>query len=117
VVAVFLVKDMIVSGGENVYSAEVEVAIGSHPAVLESAVFGVPDERWGERVHAVIRLQAGKCVAEEELSAHCAGLIASYKRPRSYTFTYEPLPVSGAGKILKTELRKPYWEGSKRQIN
>lgn len=111
------VKDMIVSGGENVYSSEVENALASHPAVLECAVFGVPDERWGERVHAVVRPRASNQVSESELSEHCTALIASYKRPRSYTFTAEPLPLSGAGKVLKTELRKPFWERTGRRIN
>lgn len=111
------VKDMIVSGGENVYSAEVENALSRHPAVLECAVIGVPDEKWGERVHAIVRLRDGMDVKEADLSAHCHDLIADYKRPRSYLFRHEPLPLSGAGKILKTELRRPYWEGQDRKIS
>lgn len=109
------VKDMIVSGGENVYSAEVENALYQHPAVAECAVIGVPDDKWGERVHAVIRLRAGMSAGEAELTQHCQPLIATYKRPRSFEFRTEPLPLSGAGKILKTELRKRYW-GEGRQV-
>jgi long-chain acyl-CoA synthetase len=111
------VKDMIVSGGENVYSAEVENALARHPAVLECAVIGVPDERWGERVHAVIRFRPGSSATEEELTAHCTALIAGYKRPRSFAFQAEPLPLSGAGKILKSELRKRYWGETGRAVN
>ncbi len=110
------VKDMIVSGGENVYSAEVENALSRHPAVLECAVIGVPDETWGERVHAIVRLRDGMEACEADLSAHCRDLIADYKRPRSYAFRTEALPLSGAGKILKTELRRPYWDGHDRNV-
>ena len=110
------VKDMIVSGGENVYSAEVENALHQHAAVAECAVIGVPDETWGERVHAVVRLKPGQAVDETALTTHCTALIATYKRPRSYEFRVEPLPLSGAGKILKTELRRPFWEGATRSI-
>ena len=110
------VKDMIVSGGENVYSAEVENALSQHPSILECAVIGVPDEKWGEAVHAIVRLRDGHSLSEDELTAHCGELIATYKRPRSYTFRNEPLPLSAAGKILKNELRKPYWQGQERRI-
>ncbi|MEJ8825865.1 long-chain-fatty-acid--CoA ligase [Variovorax humicola] len=109
-------KDMIVSGGENVYSAEVENALSRHPAVLECAVIGVPHEKWGEAVHAELRLRDGFEVDEEALLAHCGELIAGYKRPRSFNFRKDPLPLSAAGKILKNELRKPYWEGQGRSI-
>ncbi|MDM0114043.1 long-chain-fatty-acid--CoA ligase [Variovorax sp. J22R133] len=109
-------KDMIVSGGENVYSAEVENALSRHPAVLECAVIGIPHEKWGEAVHAEVRLRDGQEIDEEALSAHCAELIAGYKRPRSFNFRKDPLPLSAAGKILKNELRKPYWEGQARSI-
>jgi long-chain acyl-CoA synthetase len=111
------VKDMIVSGGENVYSAEVENALARHAAILECAVIGVPDERWGERVHAVVRFRPGVTVAEDELIAHCTALIAGYKRPRSFEIRESPLPLSAAGKILKTELRKAYWGPSGRSVN
>ncbi len=111
------VKDMIVSGGENVYSAEVEAALYDHPAVAECAVIGVPDDKWGERVHAVVRLKAGMAATEAALIATCHAQIAGYKCPRSVTIREEPLPLSGAGKILKTELRKPYWDGREKRVN
>jgi long-chain acyl-CoA synthetase len=111
------VKDMIVSGGENVYSAEVENALAQHPAILECAVIGVPDDRWGERVHAVLRFRPGNVATEEELTVHCNRLIANYKRPRSFEFRKEPLPLSGAGKILKVELRKQHWGSTGRAVN
>lgn len=117
---IFLVdrtKDMIVTGGENVYSVEVESALYEHPAVLEAAVIGVPDDQWGEAVHAVIFLKPGKRANDEELIHHCHGLIANYKCPKSVSFSEKELPKSGAGKILKRDLRKPYWEGRERQIN
>ncbi len=110
-------KDMIISGGENVYSAEVENALYKHPDVAECAVIGVPDDRWGERVHAVVRLKAGATPDEAALSEHCKALIAGYKRPRSFEFRTEPLPLSGAGKILKNELRKPWWEGQAKGVH
>ncbi|HZD25422.1 MAG TPA: long-chain-fatty-acid--CoA ligase [Alphaproteobacteria bacterium] len=110
-------KDMIISGGENVYSAEVENAIYQHPAVAECAVIGIPHEKWGEQVHAVVRLKEGEKLDEAGLIAHCHELIAGYKCPRSVTFRDEPLPLSGAGKILKTELRKPYWQGQEKQVH
>jgi acyl-CoA synthetase (AMP-forming)/AMP-acid ligase II len=110
-------KDMIISGGENVYSAEVEQALYQHPAVAECAVIGVPDPHWGERVHAVVRLKAGASPTAEAIIAHCQTLIAHYKCPREVAFRAEPLPLSGAGKILKTELRRPYWEGEERKVN
>jgi long-chain acyl-CoA synthetase len=110
-------KDMIVSGGENVYSAEVEEALYNHQAVAECAVIGVPDDTWGERVHAIVRLKAGASVTERELIDACHTRIANYKCPRSVTLQTEPLPVSGAGKILKATLRKPYWEGREKKVN
>ena len=111
------VKDMIVSGGENVYSAETEEALYSHHAVAECAVIGVPDDQWGERVHAIVRLKPGMTAMAEELIAHSHTLIARYKCPRTVDLREEPLPLSGAGKILKTELRKPFWEGKDKQVN
>jgi long-chain acyl-CoA synthetase len=101
-------KDMIISGGENVYSAETENAIYQHPAVAMCAVVGVPHPEWGEQVHAVILLKEGCEVTAEEMQAHCRSLIAGYKCPRSIEFTREPLPVSGVGKILKRALRDRY---------
>ena len=102
-------KDMIVTGGENVYSTEVEELLYRHPAVLEAAVFGIPDARWGEAVHAVV--VARQEVAEADLLGHCRGAIADYKLPKRIEVSTEPLPKSGAGKILKRELRAPYWAG------
>ena len=100
------IKDMIITGGENVYSAEVENAIYQHPAVAMCAVIGVPDQQWGERVHAVVALKPGQAAAESDIVAHCRQLIAGYKCPRTVTLRSEPLPLSGAGKVLKTVLRK-----------
>ena len=102
-------KDMIVSGGENVYSTEVEEVLYRHPAVLEAAVFGIPDCRWGEAVQAVVVARAQ--VDESELLAHCRGLIADYKVPKRIELRSRPLPKSAAGKLLKRELRAPYWAG------
>jgi len=110
-------KDMIISGGENVYSTEVENALYQHPDVAQCAVIGVPDDKWGERVHAVVVPRAGSAPTPESLMTHCRKLIADYKCPRSVSFREEPLPLSGAGKILKTDLRKPFWEGRSRQVN
>ena len=98
-------KDMIISGGENVFSVEVEGAIYQHPDVQETAVIGVPSERWGEAVHAVVVPKAGATPTEQAIIEHCRGVIADYKLPRSVEIRSEPLPVSGAGKILKTTLR------------
>ena len=100
-------KDMIVSGGENVYSVEVENALYSHPAVVEAAVFGVPHPRFGEAVHAVVTVRSE--VPDEDLVAHCRTLIAGYKVPRGIEQRREPLPKSGAGKILKRQLRDVWW--------
>lgn len=110
-------KDMIVSGGENVYSTEVETAIYAHAAVLEAAAIGIPHPEWGEAVHAVVTLKPGQSVSEEELIAHCKELIAGFKCPKSITFHDGELPKSGAGKILKRDLREPYWEGEERRIH
>jgi long-chain acyl-CoA synthetase len=110
-------KDMIISGGENVYSAEVEDAIHRHGAVAEAAVIGVPDDTWGERVHAIVRLKDGASADADEIIAHCHGLIAGFKCPRGVDFRDAPMPLSGAGKILKTELRQPYWEGRDKQVS
>jgi acyl-CoA synthetase (AMP-forming)/AMP-acid ligase II len=110
------IKDMIVSGGENVYSAEVENALAAHPGVAACAVIGVPDEQWGERVHAVVVRAPGATATEDELRDHVRALIASYKTPRSVEFV-EALPLSGAGKVLKRELRAPYWAAQARGVS
>lgn len=117
------VKDMIVSGGENVYSAEVENALAQHPAVAISAVIGIPSEQWGEAVHAVVVLKPNMTQdigdnekLSKELIEHCRQVIAGYKCPRSVEFR-NALPMTGAGKIQKVELRKPFWEGKDRAVN
>jgi long-chain acyl-CoA synthetase len=111
------VKDMIVTGGENVYSVEVENAIASHPAVAQVAVIGVPSEKWGEAVHAIIVLREGHATDDDEIIAHCREWIAGFKVPKSVEFRAEPLPLSGAMKVLKRDLRAPYWEGRDRAVN
>ncbi len=111
------VKDMIVTGGENVYSTEVENAIASHPAVLQVAVIGIPSEKWGEAVHAIVVLRDGATVTAEEIIDHARDAIAGYKLPKSVEFRAEPLPLSGAMKVLKKDLRAPYWEGRERKVN
>jgi len=111
------VKDMIVTGGENVYSAEVENALARHPAVAQVAVIGIPSEQWGEAVHAVIVLQEGATATEDELKAWCRERIAGFKVPKSFEFRDEALPLSGAMKVLKRELRAPYWAGRERTVN
>ena len=98
-------KDMIVSGGENVFCGEVENAVAEHPEVIACAVIGVPDEKWGERVHAVVMVGDGATLSETSLREHCKNLIAGYKCPRSATFTTDPLPLSAVGKVRKDLLR------------
>jgi long-chain acyl-CoA synthetase len=111
------VKDMIITGGENVYSAEVEAAIYQHPAVAVCAVIGIPDEEWGEKVHAIVIPREGESLTADAILAHCRTLIAGYKCPKTVEIRRDPLPMSGAGKILKRELRAPYWQDEKRQIH
>jgi len=111
-------KDMIVSGGENVYSTEVEEVLYRHPAVLEAAVFGVPDEKWGEAVYAAVHLRPGtQGVSPEDLVAFCRGSLAGYKVPKGIDLHEEALPKSGPGKFLKRKLRDPYWAGRERAVN
>ena len=109
------VKDMIVTGGENVYSVEVENAIASHPGVAQVAVIGIPHDVWGEQVHAIVVASAGTTLTAGDVQAHARLSIAGYKVPKSVEFTTVPLPLSGAFKVLKRELRKPYWEKSDHQ--
>ena len=111
------VKDMIVSGGENVFTGEVENSMISHPAVQDVAVIGIPDDEWGEAVLAIVILNGGAKVSEKELIDHCRAAIAGYKCPKVVAFRSDPFPLSGAGKVLKTELRKPYWQGKSRSVN
>ncbi|MEE4300545.1 MAG: long-chain fatty acid--CoA ligase [Pseudomonadales bacterium] len=111
------IKDMIVSGGENVYSAEVEDAIHLHPAVAECAVIGIPDEQWGEAVHAVVVPKPGAALTADAVIEHCRRRIAGYKCPRSVEIRDGELPKSGPGKILKTDLRRPFWDSRDRAVN
>ena len=111
------VKDMIVTGAENVYSIEVENALGLHEAVAQVAVIGIPHEKWGEAVHAIVVLHPDKSATEEELIIHAREHIAGFKIPKSIEFRTEPLPLSGAMKVLKRDLRAPYWEGKGRGVN
>jgi long-chain acyl-CoA synthetase len=110
------VKDMIVTGGENVYSAEVESALSTHPSVAQVAVIGIPDDVWGEKVHAIVVPGPGARVSQEEIIAHARASIAGYKVPKSVELRAEPLPLSGAMKVLKRDLRAPYWEGREKAI-
>ncbi len=110
------VKDMIISGGENVYPAEVENALHAHPAVREAAVIGVPDEKWGEAVKACVVLKPGESLTEAEVIAHARRHIAGYKCPKSVDFI-PALPRNPSGKVLRRELRAPYWEGKDRAVN
>lgn len=110
------VKDMIITGGENVYSVDVERALYEHPAVRECAVVGIPDPVWVEAVHAIVVLEPGAQVDRAALDAHCRTLIAGYKCPRSYSFVEGPLPTTPVGKIRKNMLRDPFWEGHERRI-
>ena len=118
---VFLVdrsKDMIVSGGENVYCTEVEEILYKHEAVLEAAVYGVPDDKWGEAVHATVVPRAEHSnVSPDTLIEFCREHIAGYKVPKGIEIRQDPLPKSGPGKVLKRELRAPFWEGSDRAVN
>lgn len=110
------VKDMIISGGENVFSAEVESVLSTYLAIQDVAVIGIPDDKWGESVHAIVILKPDQSVTEQDIIDHCKEQIAGYKCPRSVEFRTEPFPVSAAGKTLKVEMRKPYWADVSRKI-
>jgi len=110
-------KDMIVTGGENVYSGEVEAVIYEHPAVREAAVFGIPDRQWGELVMACVVLKSGETLTADELIAHCRRSLANYKTPRRVEFFDTELPKSGSGKILKKVLRERFWSGQERAVS
>lgn len=110
-------KDMIISGGENIYSAEVESAISTLDGVAEVAVIGIPDDKWGEAVHAIVVPRAGRTLTADDVIRHCHTLIAGYKCPKGVTIRAESLPLSGAGKVLKTNLREPYWRGREKRVN
>ncbi len=109
-------KDIIISGGENIASVEIEKAIQDHPAVFEVVVIGVPDEKWGEVSKALVVLKAGQEASDVELIAHVKGILASYKAPKSVDFVSE-FPKGGTGKILKQELKKEYWAGLDKKVN
>jgi long-chain acyl-CoA synthetase len=110
-------KDMIISGGENVYSTEVENAIYKHPTVRECAVIGIPDDVWGEAVHAVVVPHQGEKPSADDIIRHCHTLIAGYKCPRSVEITTVPLPTSPTGKITKNVLRERFWSGNERNVH
>jgi acyl-CoA synthetase (AMP-forming)/AMP-acid ligase II len=106
---------MIISGGVNIYPAEIEAVLTAHPAVADVAVIGVPDEHWGESVKAVVELRPPASATSEELIAFCGERLAAYKKPRSVDFVAE-LPRNPTGKLLKTHIREPYWKGIGRKI-
>jgi fatty-acyl-CoA synthase/long-chain acyl-CoA synthetase len=108
-------RDMIISAGVNIYPAEIEDALHRHPDVLDAAVFGVPDDEWGERVHAALHVRPGATVTCEEIIAFCRRHIADYKVPREVSF-HEVFPRDAAGKLLKRQLREPYWAGRASRI-
>jgi Acyl-CoA synthetases (AMP-forming)/AMP-acid ligases II len=108
-------KDVIVSGGENVYTREVEDALHDHEAVLEVAVVGIPSPKWGEAVHAVVVLRKGASAGPDELIAHCRERLAAYKAPKSVEIV-DDLPKNASGKILKREVRAAYWRGADRAV-
>jgi len=107
--------DMIISGGVNIYPAEVEAVLHAHPAVMDAAVIGVPDAKWGESVKAVVQLRPGAATSEDQLVAFCAERLAGYKKPRTVDFVDE-LPRDAAGKLLKRAIREPYWAATGRRI-
>jgi acyl-CoA synthetase (AMP-forming)/AMP-acid ligase II len=106
---------MIVSGGENVYPRGVEEVLVQHPAIAEAAVIGVPDERWGETVKAVVVLRPGTTATAEDIMEFCRGKLGGFERPRSVDFV-EALPRNSMGKVLKRTLREPYWAGQQRRV-
>jgi acyl-CoA synthetase (AMP-forming)/AMP-acid ligase II len=110
------IKDMIRSGSENVYPAEVEAVLAGHPDIVECAVIGVPDRKWGETVKAVVVKRAGSSLSEVALIEWCRDKIAGYKRPTSVEFIQQ-LPRNASGKLLKRTLREPYWQGYQRRVN
>jgi len=106
---------MVISGGENIYPREVEDILLRHPAIHEVAVIGVPDEKWGEALKAVVSLKPGAKVSEEEIIDFCKRNLASYKKPKSIEFV-DVIPKNPYGKILKKDLREKYWAGQDRRI-
>jgi acyl-CoA synthetase (AMP-forming)/AMP-acid ligase II len=110
------VKDMIISGGENIYPREIEDVLFQLPAVADAAVIGVPDEKWGETVKAVIQVKDGESLTEPELRAHCRANLGGFKQPASFDFI-DQIPRNLTGKVLKKDLRAPYWEGHGREVS
>ncbi len=110
------IKDMIISGGENIYSAEVERAIYQHPGVAECAVIGIPDGQWGETVHAAVVPKENHMLTSDDIILHTKALIAGYKCPRSVEIRSEPLPLSATAKIDKNALRQPFWAGHRKKV-
>ena len=110
------IKDMIISGGENIYPAEVESAICDHPDVAEVAVVGVPDDKWGEAVKAIVVMKPGRKATASDIIDFTRERIAGFKTPKSVDFI-EALPRNASGKILRRHLRDPYWAGKDRQVN
>jgi fatty-acyl-CoA synthase len=110
------IKDMIISGGENIYPAEVESALCDHPDVAEAAVIGIPDEQWGEAVKAIVVMKPGKTATATDIISFVRGRIAGYKTPKTIDFI-DALPRNPSGKILRRNLRDPYWSGKDRQVN
>ena len=109
-------KDIIISGGENIASIEIETAVYAHPAVLECAVIAIPDEKWGEVAKALVVVKPGQSLTADELVAHCRGRLPGFKVPKSVEF-FDALPKGGTGKILKKELREKYWEGYEKRVH
>ena len=109
--------DMIVSGGFNIWPAELETVIADHPGVIEVAVFGIPDERWGETPMAVVSVEDLDAVTAEELIEACRHRLGSYKKPSRIELTTEPLPKSVVGKLLRKQLREPHWVGHDRRVS
>ena len=107
--------DMIISGGVNIYPAEIEAVLSAHPAIADVAIIGVPDPHWGESVKAVVSLRPGANASEEEFIEYCKERLADYKKPRSVDFLDE-LPRNPAGKLLKRNIREAYWKGQERKI-
>ncbi|HYK62703.1 MAG TPA: AMP-dependent synthetase, partial [Bryobacteraceae bacterium] len=109
-------KEIIISGGENISSIEIEKAIGSHPAVLECAVVAAPDDRWGEVPAAIVARRPGATITEEDLRVHLEQRLSRYKLPRIIEFRNEPLPKTGTGKIRKLDLREKFWSGKEKRV-